>query len=300
MKKRNHLFFFWLGFTFLLSLLAFSYLYQTEQYRMILESNYLRSPNFVSFSPEQNPDWKDHLKQETRTYWILGRLEESSAVVFGIASNRFSDLILPLKSGTGFSDEGAPFAIVGENVPTMIKGKTKLFVLREKQYPVIGELGLASHSALSTVALINDPDLLAHASLLTFNAYQLPTKKLALNDSRLGDSKGLIRLFNLNRYQKMFTLVSSTIFFLSATLWAILFYHARKDHYFIYDLIGLKQQQILKKELLLLGRLMLTFLGVLVPFLFVLPAHFSRLLLQQALFLLSYTFLFFDWLLFLS
>ena len=38
---------------------------------------------------------------------------------------------------------------------------------------------------------------------------------------------------------------------------------------------------------------MLTFFGVLVPFLFVLPAHFSKLLLQQALFLLSYTFLFF-------
>lgn len=291
MKKRFHLSLFWLSFACLLSLLASSFLYQTEQYKMVLESNQLRSPIFVDFLVDKNPNWQEMLLKEKKPFWILGKLETENAIVMGISSNHFSELNFPIKSGKFFSGENQDQAIIGEKVPTITEGKTRLFALGNKKYKVIGELGLASNGSLSNVALINDKDILNQAPQLSFNAYHLNKETLPLNSSQLGNSKGVERLLNIQRYQQVFSLSMGIVLLLSATVWTSLFCNKRQDYYHIYHLLGLAKVHIFRRELVLLGCLLLSSSLVTLPFFLYLPPYFRDLVLQYSLLLIVYTFL---------
>jgi hypothetical protein len=228
-------------------LVAVTQNYLLKQKLLILESNNLLSSNHIQANNYINSRWKDKINKNDNI-WVMGTIEIIDDIkVVGFFASKFDDIILPINRGRIFSENDELESIVGDDVPTYNVGNTEIFKYNNKEYKVIGKMGLIKDSPLKKTALINDSVLLeARETILFFDGPDVDKASWLEGEC---NNIGIERWLNLTYFSINIKNIVILMIFCSSVLWSYNLNITLKKTRELYIQTGIRLIHILKKEL---------------------------------------------------
>lgn len=231
--------------------------FRNRQELLVLESNSLLSSQHILASDATNLVWKD-LQNLNNHFNLFAMIERSSKhTVMAFYTTDYKTLKLPLREGSIFSNENSKEVIVGDDILTTNRNGIDYYNYNSIDYRVIGTFGVSKNSPLKKYILINDSDLIHQtAAPLIFDGKHID--KIQWLEGTVMENKGIERWFNI---EFILTLVSITIWIViicATILAAYSLLIAREEIRVIQFQIGIKVEQILKQDIILINYLILT------------------------------------------